>query len=224
MATETRRTRKARAPLTRERVLDAALLLADSGGVASLTMRKLAQTLSVEAMSLYHHVAHKDRILDGIVDLVFSEVELPVDGGDWKTAMRRRAHSVREALSRHPWAIGLMESRHSPGPATLRHHDAVLGCLRAAGFTVAMASHAFSLLDSYIYGFLLQETSLPFRNTAELEAVGEAILEAMPAGAYPHLTEMMTDHALKPGYANADEFGFGLDLILDGLERSLGAR
>jgi AcrR family transcriptional regulator len=207
-----------RTPLTRQRVLHAAVALADRNGVGSLSMRKLAQELGVEAMSLYHHVAKKDDVLDGIVDIVFSEIDLPEDG-DWKAAMRERAISAREALRRHPWAIGLMESRSSPGPATLRDYDAVLRVLRTAGFTVEMAAHAFSLLDSYIYGFALQETSLPFETSEELVDVAQTILESLPADEYPYLTEMV-EHALQPGYAFAAEYEVGLDLILDGIARA----
>src|SRR5215472_9097154 len=142
-----------RAPLSRDRVLRAAVALADTGGISSLSMRKLGEALGVEAMSLYNHVASKGDLLDGMIDVVFGEIDLPPGDVDWKSAMRQRAISVREALRRHPWAIGLMESRTSPGPATLRHHDAVLGCLRGAGFSIEMTAHAYSLLDSYIYGF-----------------------------------------------------------------------
>ncbi len=218
MTTRTDPSAEPRASLSRERVLRAAVLLADEEGVASLTMRKLAEKLGVKAMSLYHHLANKDEVLDGMLDIVFSEIDLPPSGADWKTAMRQRAISAREALSRHPWAIGLLESRANPGPATLKHHDAVIGSLREAGFSIAMAAHAFSALDSYIYGFALQELNLPFDTSEELEEVAELILRQMPADRYPHLTEMM-EHALKPGYAYANEFEFGLDLILGGLER-----
>ena len=209
-----------RIPLTRQRVLRAAVALADRAGVGSLSMRKLAQELGVEAMSRYHHVANKEDILDGIVDVVFSEIELPAEGADWKTAMRQRAISARVALGRHPWAIGLMDSRSTPGPATLRHHDAVLGVLRSAGFSIEMAAHAFSVLDSYIYGFALQETSLPFETSEELAEVAETIFESLAADEYPYLTEMAVEHALEPGYAYASEYEYGLDLILDGLDRA----
>src|SRR5688572_16957336 len=155
--------RKQRTPLSRELVLRAAVALADEGGVASLTMRKLAERLGVEAMSLYHHVADKDAIFDGIVDVVFGEIELPASDGNWRAALRARAVSARAALARHPWAIGLMESRPNPGPATLRHHDAVIGCLRAGGFSIAGAAHAYSVLDSYLYGFVLQSTNIPIQ-------------------------------------------------------------
>ncbi|HEV2893403.1 MAG TPA: TetR/AcrR family transcriptional regulator C-terminal domain-containing protein [Actinomycetota bacterium] len=211
-----------RAPLTRERVLAAAIDLADRDGIASLSMRKLAQELGVEAMSLYHHVANKDAILDGLIDLVFGEIDLPVGEADWKAAMRRRAISAREVLRRHPWATGLMESRSTPGPATLRHHDAVLGILRNAGFPLELAAHAYSLLDSYIYGFALQETSLPFNTPEETAEVAQAMMAEFPADAYPHLTEIAVEHVLQPGYSYASEYLFGLDLILDGLERLAG--
>ncbi|HEV3012001.1 MAG TPA: TetR/AcrR family transcriptional regulator C-terminal domain-containing protein [Actinomycetota bacterium] len=210
-----------RAPLTRERVLAAAIDLADRDGIASLSMRKLAQELGVEAMSLYHHVANKDAILDGLIDLVFGEIDLPVGEADWKAAMRRRAISAREVLRRHPWATGLMESRSTPGPATLRHHDAVLGILRNAGFPLELAAHAYSLLDSYTYGFALQETSLPFNTPEETAEVAQAMMAEFPADAYPHLTEIAVEHVLQPGYSYASEYLFGLDLILDGLEQAL---
>jgi AcrR family transcriptional regulator len=219
MAMQSDRSAEPRAPLSRERVLRTALTLADRGGIASLSMRRLGQELGVEAMSLYNHVANKDDILDGIVDLVFGEIGLPSPGADWKSAMRQRAISAREVLARHPWAIGLMESRSRPGPATLGHHDAVIGCLREAGFSIAMAAHAYSLLDSYIYGFALQQASLPFRTPEEVAGVAEVFLRQFPAEAYPHLAELTIHHVLRPGYDYADEFGFGLDLILDGLKR-----
>jgi AcrR family transcriptional regulator len=213
-----------RLPLTRERVLAAAVALADRGGIESLSMRKLAQELGVEAMSLYHHVANKDDILDGLVDVVFGEIDLPTGEDGWRAAMRQRAISAREALRRHPWATGLMESRPTPGAANLRHHDAVLGVLRGAGFSVQLAAHAYSLLDSYIYGFALQEASLPFHTPEEAAEVAQAIMAEFPAAEYPHLTEIAVDHVLQPGYDYGNEYLFGLDLILDGLERALATR
>jgi AcrR family transcriptional regulator len=214
--------RGSRVPLSKERILRTAVRMADQQGVAALTMRKLAETLGVEAMSLYYYVADKDEILDGMVDLVFGEIDLPSREADWKAAMRQRAISARDALTRHPWAIGVMESRANPGPATLRHHDAVIGNLRQAGFTIAQAAHAFSVIDSYVYGFALQTLNLPFDTSEELEDLAEAMLRQMPADQYPHLTEMIVDHALQPGYSYANEFEYGLDLILDGLERARG--
>ena len=210
-----------RARLTRDRVLGAAVALADESGIESLSMRKLGQALGVEAMSLYNHVANKGELLDGMVDVVFGEIDLPGGEVSWKAAMRQRALSARRVLGRHRWAIGLMESRTSPGPGTLRHHDAVLGCLRGAGFSIEMTAHAYSLLDSYIYGFALQEASLPFDSGEETAEVAEAILAQAPADAYPYLTELAVEHVLKPGYDYGDEFEIGLDLILDGLERAM---
>lgn len=218
------RSRRDRPALSRERVIDAAVQLADAGGISVVTMRRVAEHLGVEAMSLYHHVANKDEILDALVDRVFAEIDLPSADLDWATAMRRRAASARTAIRRHSWALGMMDSRQNAGTFTLRHHDAVLGCLRSAGFSVAEAAHAFSLLDSYVYGFVLQETSLPFQNGTELEDVAAGLQAAMPPGEFPHLTELMVEHALRPDYAYADEFDIGLDLILEGLARRLAAR
>jgi AcrR family transcriptional regulator len=220
MSTSTAGGRTRRTPLTRERVLHAAVALADASGSESLSMRKLGEAVGVEAMSLYHHVANKEDLLDGMIDVVFGEIDLPAGGEGWKTAMRQRAISARRVLSRHGWAIGFMESRSSPGPATLRHHDAVIGCLRDAGFSVELAAHAFSVLDSYIYGFALQERSLPFRTPEETAELAQDILAAVPADKYPHLAELTTQHVLRPGYDFGNEFEFGLDLILDGLERT----
>jgi len=213
-----------RRALTRDRVLLGGVAFADDNGIASLSMRKLGDALGVEAMSLYNHVANKDALLDGMVDLVFGEIDLPEGGADWKTQMRERARSARQALRRHPWAIALMSTRTSPGPATLRHHDAVIGSLRAAGFSVAMTAHAFSALDSYIYGFALQEATLPLGETEEQTAeVAQMMMAQVPADEYPHLTEFTTEHILQPGYDYGDEFDFGLELLLDGLEKTRDA-
>ena len=218
MATEAVSHETRRRRLSRERVLRAALAHADAGGLEALSMRKLADELGVAPMALYRHVANRDDLIDGMVDIVFSEVGLPPSGTDWRAAMQRRGVSLREALARHRWAIGLMESRRNPGPANLRHHDAVIGSLRAGGFDLAMAAHAYSLLDSYIYGFALTKMNLPFQSTADIVEVAEDMLRPFPAGAYPNLAEFITGHAMQPGYDYADEFGYGLDLILDGLE------
>ncbi|AMW13211.1 AcrR family transcriptional regulator [Streptomyces qaidamensis] len=212
-----RRGASERTPLSRERVIRTAVAVADEKGANALTMRAIAGPLGVEAMSLYHHVAGREDILDGMVDAVFGEIDLPPRDTDWKSALRHRADSARAVLRRHPWAVGLMDSRSQPGPATLRHHDAVIGTLRAGGFSVPMAAHAVSLIDSYLYGFVLQELSLPFTGAAELDEVAGAIVRDMPADTYPHLTELATEHVLKPGYDYADEFAFGLTLILDAL-------
>jgi AcrR family transcriptional regulator len=213
-------TRTGRLPLTRDRVLATAVALADVDGIESLTMRKLGEALGVEAMSLYNHVANKDALLDGMVDVVFGEIDLPATDAGWREAMRRRAHSMRAALTRHPWALALMETRTAPGPATLRHHDAVIGCLRDAGFSIAMTAHAFSLLDAYIFGFALQEATLPF-DASDAGEVAQDILEQMPAGEFPHLTEFAVEHVLQPGYDYGDEFAFGLELVLDGLDQAV---
>jgi AcrR family transcriptional regulator len=212
---------KRRAPLNRERVLRAAVALADKGGFESLTMRKLAKELGVEAMSLYNHVANKDDLLDGMVDLVFAEIELPPSAGDWKAAMRARAVSTREALNRHRWAIGLMEGRSSHGPANLSLHNAVLGCLRAAGFSLEMTVHAYSVQDSYIYGFALQERDMSSESADDFAAEAQRQMHAYHAvlADYPHLVEVVGGHVAQAGYDYATEFVFGLDLILDGLDR-----
>jgi AcrR family transcriptional regulator len=223
MARRTDPAQEHRTPLSRERVLRAAITLVDVAGIEALTMRRLGQELHVEAMSLYNHVAGKDDILDGLADLVFSEIAVPSDPADWKTAMRQRAISARDALLRHPWAPSLMLSRARPGPATLRHHDSVIGSLRSAGFTLVMAAHAISVIDGYIYGFVQQEVNLLLHTPEQVAEVGEAMLRQL-AGEYPQLAEMITDHAMQPGYAYSEEFDFGLDLILDGLERLRPAR
>ena len=213
-----------RAPLSRERVLRCAAAVADAGGLAGLTMRSLAKELGVKPMSVYHHVANKDEILDGIVDLVFSEIDLPSADGDWRSEMRRRAVSARQVLRCHPWATVLLESRTTPGPATLRHHDATIGTLRAAGFTVEMSAHAYSLLNSYLYGFALQEAALPFTGPDTFADVAAPIMQHFSADDYPHLVEVATEYMLKPGYDFGDEFEFGLTVILDALTRLIPRR
>ena len=212
----------ARRRLNRDQVLSTAIALADDAGIDMLTMRRLGEELGVEAMSLYNHVANKEDLLNAMVDAVFNEIELPSHNDDWKTAIRKRSVSFRAALSRHPWATGLKDSGTNPGPATLRHHDRVIGTLRNAGFSVAMAAHAFSAVDSYIYGFAMQEKSLPFHTEEETAAMAHIMLAQLPASEYPYLAELTADHVLQPGYSYGDEFPLGLDLILDGLEGWLG--
>ncbi|HYN28698.1 MAG TPA: DUF429 domain-containing protein [Dermatophilaceae bacterium] len=208
-----------RPPLTRDRVVAAALDLADETGLAGLTMRALAALLGVEAMSLYHHVAGKEALLDAMVDAVFAEIHLPAVGGDWRRELRARSESGRQVLRRHRWAVGLMDSRRTPGPETLRHHDAVLGALRAAGFSLPGTATAAALLDAHLYGFLVQELGLPFEGSADLAALGAQILAPEVRAAYPHFTAFAEGYALRPGYAFGDEFAVGLDLVLDALER-----
>jgi AcrR family transcriptional regulator len=208
-----------RTALSRERVLRAALALADAGGTETPTMRRLAEALGVAPMALYRHVANKDDLVDGLVDIIFGEIELAKSGTDWKAAMRQRAISARAALTRHPWAVTLMESRRNAGPTTLRHHDAVLGSLRHGGFSVAMAAHAYSVLDSYIYGFAMTQKSLPF-DASNVAEVAQSMLEQFPVDTYPNLAEITFEHVMKPGYDYANEFEYGLDLILDGLAKA----
>ena len=207
--------------LSRERVVGAALAIADADGLGALTIRSLATELGVKPMSVYYHVAGKDDILAALVDVVFGEIELPVPGRDWRPEMERRADSARAVLARHRWAIGLLESRPDPGPANLRHHDTVLATLRAAGFSPELTAHAYALIDSYVYGFALQEASLPFEGRESVGDVAGPIMERMASGEYPHLAQMATTYYLQPGYDFGDEFRFGLDLILDGLEAAL---
>ncbi len=202
-------------------MLRGAVAVADTGGIGSLTIRSLANELGVKPMSVYHHVANKDEILDGIVDIVFTEIDLPSVGGDWRSEMSRRAHSARRVLRLHPWAIPLLESRTSPGPATLAHHDAVLGTLRSAGFSAEMTAHAYALLDAFIYGFALQEAALPFDGAESIGEVAEPIMKPMAADEFPHLVEMVTSYYLRPGYDFGDEFEFGLNVILDAIAKSM---
>lgn len=211
------RRRSDRDPLSRERVLRAALVLADEGGLASVTMQRVGRTLGVEAMSLYRHVRNKEDILDGLVDHVVAEIDLPTSADGWRAALRQRAMSARRVFARHPWAVGLFESRARPGAATLRHHEAVLSALLEAGFSGVMAACAYTLLDSYIYGFALQEASLPFDDPEGQAQVGEAMLPQLPAGEYPAMRRVALEF-LEAG-ADLAVFEIGLDLILDGLER-----
>jgi len=210
-----------REPLSRERVLTAALTVADEGGLDGLTIRSLAQRVGARPMSLYHYVANKDEILDGLVDLVFAEIELPEASGRWREEMTKRARSARQVLGRHPWSIALLESRATPGPATLRHHDATIGALRAGGFSIAQTAHAYAVLDAFVYGFAVQEASLPFEGPDGAAEVAGPIMELMQAGDYPHMVEFAVQHAMLPGYDFGDEFEFGLSLVLDGVARIL---
>lgn len=212
---------EARTPLTRDRVFTSAVALADEGGIGALTIRALATDLGVKPMAIYHHVANKEEILDGIVDAVFGEIELPEPGAEWRDEMRRRAASARVVLARHTWAIGLMETRTNPGPATLRHHNAVIATLREAGFSIEMTAHAFAVLDAFIYGFALQESTLPMDGPENVAEIAGPMIERMSADDYPHLTEFAVQHIMKPGYDFGEEFTFGLELIIAGLSASL---
>lgn len=197
-----------RRPLTKDRILRAAVALADRSGLDSLTMRQLGGELGVEAMSLYKHVANKDEILNGIVDLVVGEIDIPEAGSDWKTAMRERAVSAREVLRRHPWAIGLFESRGAARPSVFRYLDAIIARLRAGGFSMEAAGHAFWVLDSYVYGHVIQETSL----------ATEPFLEHLENDDYPHLTELVALQEASSVFDYESAFESGLNLVLDALD------
>jgi AcrR family transcriptional regulator len=216
-----RGTREPRPAMSRERVLRGAVALADAGGIETLTIRSLAQELGVRPMTLYYYVANKDEILDGIVDLVYEEIYVPVAGQDWRAELHERAVSARGVLRTHPWATPLMESRRTPGPANLRHHDAVLGVLRVAGFSLEATAHAYAVIDAFIYGHALQEASLPFEGPGTVSEVAGPVQELMATGEYPHMTEMVSSYYLQPGYDFADEFEFGVRMILDGLAELL---
>jgi AcrR family transcriptional regulator len=211
--TNTRRT-----PLNRARVLTAAVALADETGIDGFGMRRLAHELGVVPMALYKHVANKDELLNGMIDIVFSEIEAPSLDADWKSALRRRAISTRDALKRHSWAIGLMETA-APGPANLRNHNAVMGCLREAGFSFQTAIHAYSVQDAYIYGFALQEKTLDLETPDSAGQAAQRRAETIGSFSdYPYLAEIVAQLP-QTGYDNATEFEWGLDLILDGLDR-----
>lgn len=212
------RPRAPRNTLTKEKVIAGAIELADEIGIDPLTIRRLADHLGVKPMAIYHHVANKDEIIDGMVDHVFAEIALPDPDDGWKESMRKRARSARVALARHRWAAPLMESRTNPGPATLRHHDEVIGALRAGGLSPVMVGHAYALLDAYIYGAALQEASLPFDTPEEAAALASVMVDQFPADVFPHLAAFTFEHVLQPGYDFGDEFEFGLALVLDGLE------
>ena len=216
MAQTTSRKRKG---LSQRAVIDAAMATADEVGIDGMTIRKIAARLGVQPMSIYHHVADKDAILDGIVDAVFAMIDRPseTDGGDgdWRGPIRRRAASARQVLVAHPWAVPLLESRRTPGPDTLRHHDAMLGCLRRAGVSLEMTAHIVALIDAYVYGFAIQESSLPATGGDEMVELAEGIVAAFEAGEFPHLAEMAGHHVTAEGYDFRHEFDYGLDLLLD---------
>lgn len=206
-----------RTPLTPDRVLRAGVRLADRRGLAALSMRTLAQALKVEAMSLYNHVASKDVLLDGMVDRVVAEIEVPAIGGDWKAEMRKRAVSAHAMLRRHPWASLLLVSRVNVGPAMLRYIDATVGCLRVAGFSFALADHAWNAIDSHVYGFTLQQLNFPLE-PSEYATAAASFLPMLPAAEYPHMRGL-TEEVIAGRHSGLHDLSFGLDLLLDGLER-----
>lgn len=203
--------------LTPQRVIEGAVRLADRIGVDALTIRKIAEEIDVKPMTIYHHVPNKEAIIDGMVDAVFAEIELPPHDTDWRDAMTLRCRSMRAVLAKHPWASPLMENRTSPGPATLTHHDAVLGCLRSAGFSLEHTAHAYAVIDAFLYGFALQEATLPATGGDEMAELAGSMAALMPADEYPHLVEFTHHHVLQPGYDFGNSFEVGLELILDGL-------
>ena len=207
-----------RLPLTRDRILKAALDLADEGGIESLTMRKLGQVLGFEAMSLYNHVANKDDVLNGILDLVLAETELPSGAGDWNTAIRSSAISVHQALRRHPWASPLLMAPGRIRPARLRYMDSLLGRLREAGFSAEMTYHAYHVLDGHIIGFSLWEAGHTFSDAQVTDMVAE-FERMIPIDVYPYLHEHGRQHLTAGPHRDVSAFEFGLDLIMDGLER-----
>jgi AcrR family transcriptional regulator len=209
-----------RTPLTADRVVHGAVALADEIGIEAFTMRKLAEFLGVKPMSIYHHVSSKEEILDGMVDIVFGEIGLPPAEVEWQEAMRQRCVSARTVLNRHPWAPPLMESRQTPGPATLGHHDAVVGCLRRGGLSFELTAHAYAVIDSYLYGFALQEANLPFGGGEEIGELAEDIVMDVADEQYPDLVEFVANTALQPGYSFGRSFDFGLDLIIEGVARA----
>ena len=212
---------KERVPLSRDRVLAGAIKVADAGGIGALTIRSLAQELGVKPMSVYHYVTNKDEIIDSIVDLVYSEIDLPVPGGDWRTEMRRRANSASRVLAGHPWATALLQSRLNPGPATLRHHNAFIATLRTAGFSVGLTAHAFALIDSYVFGFALSEIALPIHGPDSVADTAASMMQFFDAEAYPSLLEFTMEHIMRPDYDFGAEFPYGLTVILDALAESL---
>jgi AcrR family transcriptional regulator len=209
-----------RPALSQQRIVEAAVRVADVGGLRQVSMRNVADELGVEAMSLYHHVANKEALVDALADWAFTQIAPPGVSEPWREGMTRRAASARRALAAHPWALGLLESRRLPGEALLAHHDAVLGCLLANGFSMPMAAHAFSALDAYVYGFVLTEQTVPFE-AGGAEEFAAGVEQFIPAERYPHLSAMLHEQVLGHGYDFADEFEFGLELILDGLQRRL---
>jgi AcrR family transcriptional regulator len=212
-----------RAPLSRPRVLRAAVQMADERGLDGLSMRALGRALGVEAMSLYNHVAHKDDLLDGMVDLVIAEIDVPHPADPWKPGMRRRAESSRAAFARHPWARRLIHTRASSGPARLHAFEATIGCLRRAGFSHALTVHALSTLDAYVDGFGAQRLAIGAAEVPDDVAMAEAIAAWLPASEYPALSALIHEHVLREGYDEEASFAFGLDLVLDGLEARLAA-
>ena len=210
-------------PLTEERVLDGALALADRVGIEALTIRRLADELGVKPMTIYHHLPSKQAIVDGMVERVFAEIDLPPEDLSWTQAVRVRCLSARGVLNRHPWAALLMESRSAPGPINLRHHEAMLACLRRGGLSWPMTAHAYAVLDSYIFGFAFEEATLPSTDGEGLAEIAREMATAFDPQEYPMLRAFTIEHVLQPGYSFGVSFEFGLDLLIGGLDRAARA-
>lgn len=209
-----------REPLTEDRVLDAALRVADRIGIDALTIRRLAEELGVKPMTIYHYLPSKDAIVDGMVERVFAEIDLPPDDLPWTEAVRVRCLSSRRALNRHPWAAPLMETRTSPGPNLLRHHEAMVACLRRGGLSWQLTAHAYATLDSYVFGFAFEEATLPAQGGEGMAEVAEEIAAAFDPSTYPTLAAFTAEHVMQPGYSFGQSFEFGLDLIIEGLAQA----
>ncbi|WP_347755432.1 TetR/AcrR family transcriptional regulator [Agrococcus sp. ProA11] len=211
---------RARASLDRNSIIVGAVELADEIGLEPLTIRRLAEHLGARPMTLYHYVSGKDDIVTGMVGRVFDEVERPLPGAPWKEAIRARALSLRAALRRHPWAIPIMESRRTPGPDILDHHEALLTTWLSTGFPLPQIAHGLAIVDAFVYGFVLQEAALPFGDRdGDLSEASDGIVAPLSAERYPALVRFTTEHVMQPGYSFGDSFEVGLDLVLDGIER-----
>lgn len=234
----TKQTRVAKQPLTPERIVEAAAKVADKRGIEAVSMRNVGKELGVEAMSLYHHIASKQVLLNAVADWIYSQIELPAEDDSWREGLWRRSVSVRDVLVRHPWALNLMDSQTSPGPAVLRQYDSVFGCMRRGGFSISQAIDALSLIDAYVFGFALTERNLPFDSSSDTDAT-KFVAEFMPPmDDYPHLAELVgymmggdsSGESGKPGggtssgdYRFSDQFADGLNIIFDDLERRVGS-
>lgn len=207
-------------PMSSERIWGAAVDLADRMGLSALTIRRLADELGVKPMTIYHYVPSKSAIVEGMVEAVFAEIDLPPVDLPWIEALRIRCRSARNVLNRHPWAAPLLESRMQPGPANLAHHEAVVACLRRGGLSWDLVAHGYAVLDSYVYGFAFQEATMPSVGEASFPEVAEEIASAFSPQIHPTLAAFTSEHVLQPGYSFGRSFDFGLDLILNGLLRA----
>lgn len=209
--------------LTTAKIVNQAIALADISGIESVTMRSLAKALSVTPMSLYRYVTNRDNLLDKMIDIVFGEIQLPTIGNNWRTEMHKRAVSTRTVLLTHKWALGLLDSGLQPGMATQKHHNAVIGTLREGGFSIASTTQAMTILDAYIYGFILQELSLPLGDSGNFDEVGESVVEMLDSTEFPYLGELATAHLAQADFNFGDLFEIGLGIVLSGLAASVNS-